>query len=185
MSDFAEVMMVMRQMLGIDGWVAAAFLAGMFAAVIFRREQITSFYQFRLATILFALALVLPVIVWPILQMWDGSGMVGGVPRIDVWNRRPEDVRPHRGHGHWPGAVRTGRRLRFRLDAPARKPVPYPANSPAAAPPVGLSSYRTLSPPAGVNIAFRFSLSMCRLSARTAASPKPARNTSPRSPRSF
>ncbi len=81
MSDFAEVMMVMRQMLGIDGWVAAAFLTGMFAAVIFRREQITSFYQFRLATILFALALVLPVIIWPILQLWDGSGMVGGASR--------------------------------------------------------------------------------------------------------
>ena len=54
----------------------------MFAAVIFRRDQITSFYQFRLATILFALALVLPVIIWPILQLWDGgSGMVGGVSR--------------------------------------------------------------------------------------------------------
>jgi hypothetical protein len=81
MRDFAEVMMVLRQMLGVDGWVAAAFLAGMFAAVIFRREQITSFYQFRLATILFALALVLPVIIWPVLQLWDGSGMVGGVSR--------------------------------------------------------------------------------------------------------
>ena len=42
MRDFTEIMMVLRQMMGIDGWVAAAFLVGMFAAVIFRRDQIVS-----------------------------------------------------------------------------------------------------------------------------------------------
>jgi hypothetical protein len=36
MRDLTEIMMVLRQIMGIDGWVAAAFLAGMFAAVIFR-----------------------------------------------------------------------------------------------------------------------------------------------------
>jgi hypothetical protein len=81
MREFTEIMMVLRQMLGIDGWVAAAFLVGMFAAVIFRRDQIVSFYQFRLATILFSLALVLPVVIWPILQLWDGSGSISGSTR--------------------------------------------------------------------------------------------------------
>jgi hypothetical protein len=81
MRDFTEFMMVLRQMLGIDGWVASAFLIGMFAAVVFRRDQIVSFYQFRLATILFALALVLPVVIWPMLQLWDGSGAISGSSR--------------------------------------------------------------------------------------------------------
>ncbi len=64
---------------GAEGWVAVAFLAGMFVVAGFRPQQIAEPFMFRLAYILFALYLVVPScingVVW--LTMQTGGGGIG------------------------------------------------------------------------------------------------------------
>jgi hypothetical protein len=55
--------MFLRQMTGGDSWVQAVFLAGVFLAVLFRRDHIVSPYMFRVSIILFALSLIVPIVI--------------------------------------------------------------------------------------------------------------------------
>ncbi len=64
---------------GAEGWIAVAFLAGMFLVAGFRPQQIAELRMFRLAYILFALYLVVPScingVVWVTMQ--SGGGGIG------------------------------------------------------------------------------------------------------------
>jgi hypothetical protein len=64
---------------GAEGWIAVAYLAGMFLVAGWRPQQIAEPFMFRLSYILFALFIVVPScingIVW--LTMLGGGGSMG------------------------------------------------------------------------------------------------------------
>jgi hypothetical protein len=64
---------------GAEGWIAVAYLAGMFLVAGFRPQQIVEPYMFRLSYILFALYLVVPScvngVVWLTTQSGGGGRM--------------------------------------------------------------------------------------------------------------
>ena len=60
-------LMLLRQLFGESGWLQPVFLLGLFAALLFRRDCITSPGKFKLAYVLFALSLILPAVVGPVL----------------------------------------------------------------------------------------------------------------------
>jgi hypothetical protein len=78
MNDVTEFM-YLRQMMGGDAWVHAVFLAGVFLAVLFRRDQIVSPYMFRVSLILFVLSFVVPAVMTTVVvQRAMMGGRMGG-----------------------------------------------------------------------------------------------------------
>src|SRR5690349_2520201 len=78
-------MMMLQQMLqslgGATGWASAIYVAGMFAALLWRRESIVNWGLFRASYLLFAASLLLPAVVSPVLMMTMYSGgFRGGGP---------------------------------------------------------------------------------------------------------
>ena len=60
-------LMLMRELFGESGWLQPVFLLSMFTALLFRRDCITSPGKFRAAYFLFALSLILPALMGPVL----------------------------------------------------------------------------------------------------------------------
>jgi hypothetical protein len=77
MRDSMEMMLFRQFFGGGDSWTHAVFLAGVFLAVLFRRDQIVSPYMFRVSIIMFVLAIILPVAMTMIFQISMNGGSRG------------------------------------------------------------------------------------------------------------
>ncbi len=73
-------LMFLRQWINFDVLLQFAFIVGLFAIVMFRREAIVSHYKFRLACLVFVLSYILPVILQPIVQVSIQSTGGGAMP---------------------------------------------------------------------------------------------------------
>jgi hypothetical protein len=80
----AMEMMFVRQMMGGESWVHAVFLAGLFAVILFRRDQIVSPYTFRVSVILFVLSFILPIVVTSMVQQMGRAGRPGFIGSPDA-----------------------------------------------------------------------------------------------------
>lgn len=78
--------MVLSQLLNSTGLMHAVFLAGLFLIVIFKKESIAIPSMFKLAYWLFAMSIVLPAVMLPIMSSLGSSPMRGfrGVNGADV-----------------------------------------------------------------------------------------------------
>lgn len=77
-SEFMMIQQLMQSLGGATGWSNAIYVAGMFAALLWRRESVVNWGLFRASYLLFAASLLLPPIVQPIVMMTMYSGAFRG-----------------------------------------------------------------------------------------------------------
>jgi hypothetical protein len=78
MGSNMQELMLLKQMVGSEGWLQVAFLTGMFAILVFRRESIAIPGMFKLSILFFAASLVLPSLIVPFVGVMGGGGNVFG-----------------------------------------------------------------------------------------------------------
>jgi hypothetical protein len=80
----SEMMMLQQLMQSLGGamaWSYAIYVAGMFAALLWRKESVTNWGLFRASYLLFGASLILPPIVQPVVMMtMYGGAFRGGGP---------------------------------------------------------------------------------------------------------
>ena len=74
MTSNMQELMLLKQLVGSEGWLHVVFLAGMFAILVFRRDSIAIPGLFKLSILFFAASLVLPSLIVPFVGAMGGGG---------------------------------------------------------------------------------------------------------------
>jgi hypothetical protein len=122
MDDYMMYQRLIASLGGAGGWHYAVYVAGMFAALLWRKESIVNWSLFRASYLLFAAGLVLPAVIQPVLMMTMYSG--GGGPRAADANILLGAISNGLGPGLFAGAIICGLgsmmpRRTFNLPPPA------------------------------------------------------------------
>jgi hypothetical protein len=109
MNEYMMIQQLMQSLGGATGWSNAIYVAGMFAALMWRRESVTNWGLFRASYLLFAASLLLPPVVQPVVMMTMASGAFrGGGPVQGDFNVLLSAVSNGIGPGLFAGAVICG-----------------------------------------------------------------------------